>query len=229
MSPSPSASRPAKSAAHRAWLFAFTLLAAGAALGCDDDDDAGPCRNGECICSEGSNCEIWCDAPPCHVLCEGNNDACDAECANGDCVCGSDSHCDFACAAPPCHVQCDEHTSCTGECANGTCLCESGSTCDFECDTGPCHVECEGDTECSGTCRNNSCVCGPGSTCSFSCGDHNCTTECGPGASCLLECPEGAPNTQGCNFDSCDGTPIVCPDGKTVACNAECPQTDDED
>jgi hypothetical protein len=40
----------------------------------------------------------------------------------------------------------------------------------------------------------------------------------------LFECPTGLPNTQNCMLDSCDGTPIVCPDGKTVACNAECPE-----
>ena len=176
-----------RSALRRACLVSFALLASVGVGGCDDDEGFGVCANADCYCARGASCDIWCDAPPCHVKCEGDNDHCKAECANGDCECGSGSNCDFRCVAPPCHVDCAPNTSCAGECANGTCRCKRGSTCDFECKSGPCHVECE------------------------------------PGASCLLTCSAGAPNTRGCEFDRCDGTPKVCPDGKTVACNTECP------
>ena len=38
---------------------------------CGDDDD--DCGNGTCVCDEGDSCDLFCEAPPCHVICEGDN------------------------------------------------------------------------------------------------------------------------------------------------------------
>lgn len=186
------------------------------------------CHNGDCVCPQGSSCEITCDAPPCHVTCEGDNPQCDAACGNGDCACGPGSHCDFTCHSPPCHVSCDERTDCSGSCANGECLCTAGSRCDFTCDAGPCHVQCEGDhPECNGVCANGTCTCGPRSSCAFTCADDNCHTFCEEGSQCLLTCSPGHPNTQGCFIDECAaGEVTLCPDGITLSCGgAPCPES----
>ncbi len=190
-------------------------------VGCDDDGPGG-CRGGTCTCFAGEACDVPCDEPPCTLVCEGNNPDCRGECANGDCLCGAGSSCDFACTAPPCHADCGQNSSCGAECANGDCSCGPGASCTFSCNASPCHVACEQNSTCNAECANGSCVCAAGASCTFTCLDHDCTAECGQNASCSLTC-ENAPNTQGCSFNSCTGTPTVCPDGKTVVCNTSCP------
>lgn len=189
--------------------------------GCKDGD----CSNGTCACHEGGSCEFTCDAPPCHVDCEGNNVECIGACGDGECECGEGSNCDFTCAAPPCHASCDEGTECTAACANGTCSCEEGSSCSFTCDAGPCHVECEGNnSSCDGECANGTCSCGPGSSCDFTCTDDNCTFDCAAGAECIGRCSAGKAGEQGCRFTQCAaGSETICPDGETVVCGTDCP------
>lgn len=203
-------------------LLAFVLLflLSWLFIGCRD----GSCQDGTCSCPVGGDCEFECEAPPCHVACEGENGACIGECANGECTCGPGSSCDFGCTSPPCHVACEE-ADCEGVCANGDCTCEEGSSCSFTCDTGPCHVLCDGDNErCDGQCQNGSCTCGPDSTCSFECLDHNCSFTCAEGASCVASCPSGSPGTQGCAFTECAAGEVeLCDDGKTMTCGADCP------
>lgn len=200
-------------------LLAFVV---GVVLGCVTAD----CSNGACVCPPGASCEFECDAPPCHVECEGDNPECEGSCANGDCNCGPGSNCEFECDAPPCHVECEPGSDCVGDCANGNCTCELGSSCAFGCDAGPCHVDCVGDNpSCDGTCANGSCTCGPNSACAFICSDHNCGVNCGEGSSCVLTCPTGDAGGQGCRFDSCAaGEPTLCPDGLSLVCgDAPCP------
>jgi hypothetical protein len=196
----------------------FGLCAAFALAACDDDD----CDGGDCVCAEGASCEFACDEPPCHVVCEGDNDECKGTCGNGDCTCGSGSDCRFACKVSPCHVDCNGD-SCSGTCANGDCSCARGGSCDFRCSKGPCHVECAGDNDhCSGTCANGTCHCGAGSHCDFTCADHNCHVECEAGATCTLACPDGSPGTQGCSIDTCGaGEATLCADG-SMACGVPC-------
>jgi hypothetical protein len=193
--------------------------------GCQDDF----CSGGTCTCPEGGHCEFTCEAPPCHVACEGDNGACSGDCANGECSCGPGSNCQFGCLSPPCHVAC-EGIECEGVCANGECSCAEGSDCVFSCDTGPCHVLCDGDNDrCDGQCQNGACSCGPGSTCSFECLDQNCTFSCAQGAACIARCPAGAPGEQGCAFTTCAaGEVTLCPDGETQACGTSCPPIGDE-
>src|SRR5688572_3762732 len=106
-------------------LLCMLVVSALCLAGCDDDD----CENGSCICERGESCELECDAPPCHVVCEGDNPECSATCGNGDCACGVDSDCDFDCHSPPCHVDCAPDSNCSGVCANGDCDCEPGASC----------------------------------------------------------------------------------------------------
>lgn len=183
------------------------------------------CEGGVCACNNGASCDFVCDAPPCKVECEGNNKQCNGECANSDCSCGPGSTCEISCHSEPCHLECVD-SSCAGECGNGTCTCEEGSTCDFECKSGPCHVQCKGNhTQCDGECANGSCTCGPDSTCDFECTDANCSFVCEAGSSCLATCPGGTLGSQGCAFSECAaGDAVVCPDGVTLACGAECPK-----
>jgi len=215
-------------------LFGTRLLAllgssllVGLVTGCGDDF----CEGGNCSCPAGHDCEFECEAPPCHVECEGENSSCIGECANGECLCGAGSSCDFDCASPPCHVDC-EGEACTGVCANGECTCEEGSECEFTCASSPCHVHCEGDNErCDGECSNGSCTCGPDSSCAFECQDGNCSFTCGAGSECTATCPGASPGEQGCAFTSCAaGEVTLCDDGETLTCGAPCPpppETDD--
>lgn len=184
----------------------------------------GECRNGRCACPPGERCDLVCTAPPCDLLCAGDNPECNGECANGSCICAPQSRCAFWCAAPPCHVECDPDTDCSGECANGECTCGSGSTCRFECLTSPCHVTCAGNNpECTGECGNGTCRCGESSTCHFSCRDDPCSIRCDSGAACVLDCAPGTPG-RSCTFDTCwEGQPVLCPDGRTVTCGSPCP------
>lgn len=184
----------------------------------------GHCENSACTCDPGDSCDFECDAPPCHVECEGDNPDCVGACANGDCTCGPGSHCDLSCQSEPCHVDCKDST-CLAQCGNGDCTCERGSDCQFECTSGPCHVICEGDHKrCDGECADGTCSCGADSSCVFSCLDANCDFECAQGSSCIATCEGATPGNQGCSFSECfEGTPQVCPDGKTIVCNADCP------
>lgn len=180
------------------------------------------CHTGICVCSSPEECTFTCDKPPCAVDCQGNNALCVGACGNGFCACGPLSHCQFACAVPPCNVSCASDTECIGFCADGSCTCATGSDCDFYCDSAPCRVDCEGKNEnCHGVCASDTCHCGKGSNCDFECADDNCSVECDSGASCVLHCPAGNAG-DGCDFSECD-SPTVCPDGLSVACNAECP------
>lgn len=140
---------------------------------CDDELD---CENGECRCLAGDECNLTCDAPPCHVVCE-EDSSCSGACANGNCTCEAGADCDFTCDAPPCHVTCEgDNPSCSGTCANGTCKCGPNSTCTFECAAGPCHANCEG--ACLVTC--------PPETA----GTQNCDiSQCGLGE--VVVCPGG--------------------------------------
>jgi hypothetical protein len=185
------------------------------------------CKNGVCTCKAGQDCDIDCEAPPCHIVCEDPGTHCDAVCGNGDCTCKPGSECDFTCHSPPCHVTCHEDTLCTGVCANGDCTCGAGSVCDFDCMAGPCHVHCEGDHEsCSGVCANGSCTCGANSSCRFGCLDGNCKTHCLSGSSCVLDCRQGEAGGEGCSFDTCAaGEAEVCP-GNIVVCGTACPATE---
>ncbi|HOU91502.1 MAG TPA: hypothetical protein PLU22_10690, partial [Polyangiaceae bacterium] len=202
---------------------AFALLGALVVAACDDDDGPLPCRSGDCACPPGERCGFVCAAPPCSVLCVGDNPECNGDCANGDCVCGPDSRCTFSCAAEPCHVTCDPGSACFGTCGNGTCTCGAGSDCVFACRSGPCHVECEGDNpRCDGTCANGTCRCAAGSTCRFACSDGDCAVECPAGAACVLDCPAGDGGSA-CTFRECGGTATVCPGGTAVTCDADCP------
>lgn len=189
------------------------------------------CSNGTCDCPVGHSCEFVCDAPPCHVACDGSNGQCIGACANGDCDCGPGSHCELTCDSEPCHVTC-ENSECTGECGNGDCTCTRGSSCEFSCKSGPCHVLCDGDNAvCNGQCANGSCSCGPDSSCDFECLDGNCSFLCEAGSSCIARCPVGSrPGTQGCTFTECAaGSVTLCPDGITMACGAECPPPEESD
>lgn len=203
------------------WLLQVPLVFFLLLTGCSKDD--GYCRGDSCICDVGESCDFPCNAPPCKVECAGENPECTGACANGDCGCGPGSNCDLTCASEPCHVECLD-SSCIAECGNGDCTCSLGSTCDFRCTSGPCHVLCEGNHEnCSGQCANGNCTCGANSVCNFECTHANCAFICEAGSSCLASCPGGTPGTQGCRFTQCEGEEVLCPDGKTLACNAECP------
>lgn len=201
-------------------------FSAGLALSCVND---GPCDNGACVCEAGSSCDFDCEAPPCHVDCEGSNPQCDGACGNGECRCGPGSDCEFECQSPPCHVDCEDDSTCTGHCANGVCTCAQGSDCSFRCDAGPCHVACEGDhPTCDGECSNGSCDCGPNSTCAFTCLAGPCHTSCAQGSSCTVACPGGGAGTQDCDIVSCwEGAPVVCGDGVYTVCGAPCPEPSD--
>jgi hypothetical protein len=204
----------------------FVLFSLFFFIGCANN---GECRGSDCSCGEGASCEFECNAPPCKVDCQGNNPSCVGACANGDCECGPGSSCDLSCASEPCHADCRD-SSCRAECGNGDCTCSSGSECDFKCTSGPCHVMCEGNHEsCNGQCANGSCTCGPNSVCHFECTDANCAFVCESGSSCLAHCPTGTPGNQGCDFTECADGVVLCPDGKTLACNAECPRTAEEE
>ena len=185
----------------------------------------GDCSNGECACPTGASCDFECASPPCHVDCEGNNSQCTGICGNGECTCGQGSQCDFECHSPPCHVTCERDTVCTGTCGNGDCTCGQGSECAFTCTSGPCHVACEGgNRSCSGECANGTCTCGSNSECSFVCIDGDCAIDCAANSSCVLTCQVGEPGAQGCRFSACGaGEPVLCPDGNTLVCGAECP------
>ena len=216
--------RPHLAARHPAWLshvarvllvFCFFV----ASSGCETRAE---CGNGGCICLAGSECHFECTAAPCHVECRGDNSSCSGACANGTCECGPDSRCDFACDAPPCHVDCAPGADCSGSCANGECRCADGAECAFDCLSGPCHVSCGAKASCSGVCSNGTCECGVDGACSFTCLDGPCKTECPNGAEGLLTC-DANNRGSGCQFDSCSGTVVECPDGKTLACNRPCP------
>ncbi len=210
--------------AARSLLLSLLLASAlaGGLTSCDDDHTH-YCDSGDCVCGVGEDCELACAVPPCTMLCEGDNPHCVAECANGTCECGLHSTCSFECLAPPCHATCGEDSECVGTCANGTCTCSTGAACEFDCAAGPCHVECEGQNPtCDGVCANGTCHCGAGSTCTFACSDANCKVECAAGASCVLECANGGAG-QECAFSECSA-PMVCADGRAVACHAPCPE-----
>jgi hypothetical protein len=210
---------------ERTFRLMFVLLLGIFALGgCKRH---GYCDEGDCVCEKGQRCEFECDAPPCHVDCEGDNPECFGECANGSCSCGPGSDCEFTCKAEPCHVACED-SSCDGECGNGDCTCERGSDCSFSCKSGPCHVVCEGENKrCDGQCANGSCSCGPDSTCFFECTDANCSFLCEAGSACSATCPGGTPGAQGCQFTQCAaGAATVCPDGETIVCGVPCPGAD---
>lgn len=205
----------------RRFVVVFLLACLGLALSACQGN--GRCEGDACVCDAGASCEFECDAPPCKVTCAGDNPECVGACANGDCECGPGSSCDLSCASPPCHAECQD-SSCRAQCGNGDCTCSAGSSCDFLCTAGPCHVLCEGNhANCNGQCANGSCTCGPDSTCQFECTDANCAFICEAGSSCLATCPTGTPGNQGCTFTECAGGEVLCPDGKTLACNAECP------
>jgi hypothetical protein len=157
----------------RTWLRALWVMGlwAGFLGGCGGTQD---CSNGECSCAPGAQCEFECDAPPCHVTCEGSNPSCHGECGNGTCTCGESSSCDFDCKAGPCHVDCEgNNASCEGTCANGTCHCGTGSSCEFEClddnckfnCDGACVVDCSEDGKSKANCAINSCALGDVVTC----------------------------------------------------------------
>jgi hypothetical protein len=183
------------------------------------------CTNGTCVCEHGADCNIDCQAPPCHVICKDSGTYCNAECGNGECICEPGAECDFDCQSPPCHVDCQGNDRCSGVCANGECDCSLGSTCDFDCLAGPCHVNCAGDNpSCNGVCANGTCTCGANSICEFSCKDSDCRAACESGSKCILECPAGNPGAQGCSYSSCRaGEPLICPDGIHIVCGAACP------
>jgi hypothetical protein len=126
-------------------LAVFLVFSAAAIQGCLSR--AG-CANGTCSCGQGDRCQFTCEAPPCHVTCDGDNPTCTAACANGTCTCGNGSQCNFTCDAPPCHVTCEATSSCTGVCADGQCTCGAGSTCDFTCMSSPCHTSCAAGASC---------------------------------------------------------------------------------
>jgi hypothetical protein len=149
-----------------------------------------------------------------------------ADCSNGTCTCAAHDTCDFSCGSPPCHVDCGSGATCSGTCANGECTCEEGASCSFSCGAPPCHVTCEGSNPtCDGTCADGTCTCAAGSTCHFACASGPCHAACPAGASCVVACPNaGLAGTQDCDIVSCGaGSPVVCPDGLTLACGAACP------
>jgi hypothetical protein len=192
-------------------------------------DDLRRCANGTCTCSHGAECDIDCEAPPCHVICADKGTFCEGECGNGECICEPGAACEFYCQSPPCHVSCEGNDRCTGVCANGDCNCSLGSTCSFNCVAGPCHVNCAGDNPvCDGTCANGTCTCGPNSDCRFSCLDADCSAVCEAGSACVLECPGGNPGAQGCDFVTCAaGDARICADGIHTVCGAPCPEGSD--
>ncbi len=208
----------------RVWIVATmgTLLGL---VGCHHHHDQ-PCGNGTCVCAAGKSCNLPCFAPPCNVVCAGDNAQCQGSCGNGNCSCFGRSNCAFFCQAPPCHVDCAGPSTCTGVCANGECTCELGSQCSFQCDTPPCQVNCVGNNPtCDGVCANGACTCGPGSTCHFVCDSGPCHVSCGAGSTCTVECPEAnQAGTQNCIIDQCAaGAPVICPGGSVTTCGAPCP------
>jgi hypothetical protein len=206
-----------------AWIVA--VVGALGLASCHHHDDM-PCGNGICVCQQGQSCDIPCAAPPCSLVCAGDNPRCRGGCANGDCTCLGQSSCDFTCQAPPCHVTCAGPATCTGVCANGECTCEQGAQCQFTCGTPPCAVSCLGNNAvCAGECANGSCTCGPGSSCQFVCQTGPCHVSCAAGSTCTVECPAaGQAGTQNCIIDSCAaGTAVLCPGGTFTTCGAPCP------
>jgi len=162
----------------------MALVGVGLLGGCEDDDDPNLCNNGECRCAVGDACALYCTAPPCHVLCAGDNPSCIGVCGNGDCDCLPGSHCEFDCHSPPCHVNCENDTTCSGVCANGTCTCGERSSCEFVCADGNCWADCLA-----------------GSSCVLGCplgnpGEQGCTINCSGN---VTVCPDGLHTV--CNAD----------------------------
>jgi len=155
--------------------------------------------------------------------------ACDnqsGDCSDGTCTCPPNVSCIFSCNSPPCHVDCASGSSCTATCANGECTCELGAGCSFACGAPPCHVTCAGSNPtCDGTCANGTCTCAQDSVCHFRCESGPCHTICPTGARCVVTCPNvGVAGTQDCDIITCaSGTPVLCADGLSIACGADCP------
>lgn len=203
-------------------LMALTSLIVLAPTSCNDERTF--CTGATCVCEKGSSCDLGCGAPPCNVICAGDNPTCGGACGNGDCQCGPGSVCNLGCVSPPCHAVCAQGSTCTATCANGDCVCGVGASCDFTCLAGPCHVECEGNNpRCNGQCANGDCTCSAGGTCNFVCTDRNCHVDCEAGSQCVLECPD-ANAGKGCDFTTCAaGATTPCPDGRHVTCGVACP------
>jgi hypothetical protein len=149
------------------------------------------CSNGTCVCEANAQCNLTCDAPPCHVDC-GSGSSCSGVCANGDCTCEEGASCSFTCGSPPCHVTCEgDNPQCDGTCADGQCTCGADSTCRFTCASGPCHTTCPAGAHCvvdcpagtAGTenCDITSCAAGKAVLCAG-----------GKATTCGAECPKGS-------------------------------------
>ena len=165
-------------------MLRFAVLAMWVGWGCGEPVTQ-TCANGTCVCEAEAECDLPCDAPPCHLDClEGST--CEGQCANGDCACAPGATCAFSCHAPPCHVECaGDNPSCDGACANGQCTCGPASTCAFTCDAPPCHADCEAGATCSLTCPD-----GIDGNCSLDrCDAAPMTCPDGITAVCGLPCP----------------------------------------
>jgi hypothetical protein len=101
------------------------------------------------------------------------------------------------------------------------CSC-NGATCDITCSTPPCGVACDGAAVCTGECANAQCKCENASSCSFLCVQAPCTIKC-EDSSCVLDCGSLVPDSVDCRMSECTGTETLCPDNKTIVCDALCP------